>query len=755
MADKKISEMTSMTAGQIANDDAIVISDTSDSHTKKTDISELATFFGVNTEGQQDLVADMFVNGTMTGLSATYDDPNGVMNFSLAGSVTDAEMGYLHGTTSDIQTQFGTKSPIASPTFTGTASAPTPSANDNSTKIATTEYVQGELGAYNSDTVTLTGKSGAISMWTNDSGYITASSSSALTNKTGSNSQWTNDESYIKAGTTDTLQNKTISGSNNTLSNIPYSAVSGIVDTDITSVSASDDELASSKAIKTYVDAQITGIDALSEAVDSNISSASAGQILVYDGTDSWDNQTTTVALTGEVTGSANMGSNGDVSIATTITSPSITINGQTCTLGGTATIPSVLQSGGTFTGEVHLNDSVKVGLGGSSGSSDFEIYHDGTNSHSHIRNGTGELRVRGDTVKIKNDADDSTLATFTNGGAVELYHNGTKKAETVSGGLTVSGTLTATTLSGAISGNISQLTNDSAYLTTITSAQVVSALGFTPISTDTNTQIGGSVGADFNDNVKLRWGTTDNDLEIYHDGSNSIIADTGTGGLQILSSQFKVMNSAGDENQVIGTQDGGVELYHDGTKIVETSANGLEIPDNFELRLGDGADLKIYHNGSQSIIDDAGTGSLELRSNSFSVGSSGGTEAMATFVENGAVTLYYDNASKLATASGGVSVTGALTSSGDCTAFSDERLKSDIKTIDNALDKVSQMRGVSFTKDDKKGSGVIAQELEKVAPELVHDGEYKSVAYGNTVGYLIEAIKELKTEIEELKKDK
>ena len=64
-------------------------------------------------------------------------------------------------------------------------------------------------------------------------------------------------------------------------------------------------------------------------------------------------------------------------------------------------------------------------------------------------------------------------------------------------------------------------------------------------------------------------------------------------------------------------------------------------------------------------------------------------------------------------------------------------------------------MRGVSFTKDDKKGSGVIAQELEKVAPELVHDGEYKSVAYGNTVGYLIEAIKELKTEIEELKKDK
>ena len=62
-------------------------------------------------------------------------------------------------------------------------------------------------------------------------------------------------------------------------------------------------------------------------------------------------------------------------------------------------------------------------------------------------------------------------------------------------------------------------------------------------------------------------------------------------------------------------------------------------------------------------------------------------------------------------------------------------------------------MRGVSFTKDGEAGSGVIAQELQKVAPELVHEGEeYLSVAYGNLVGYLIEAVKDLKAEVEELK---
>jgi len=98
---------------------------------------------------------------------------------------------------------------------------------------------------------------------------------------------------------------------------------------------------------------------------------------------------------------------------------------------------------------------------------------------------------------------------------------------------------------------------------------------------------------------------------------------------------------------------------------------------------------------------------------------------------------------------------TGNMTSSNNVTAFSDIRLKTDIKTIDNALEKVSQMRGVTFTKDGVANSGVIAQEFEKIAPELVVDGEYKSVAYGNTVGYLIEAIKELKEEVEGLKTKK
>jgi hypothetical protein len=96
------------------------------------------------------------------------------------------------------------------------------------------------------------------------------------------------------------------------------------------------------------------------------------------------------------------------------------------------------------------------------------------------------------------------------------------------------------------------------------------------------------------------------------------------------------------------------------------------------------------------------------------------------------------------------ITTSAAITATGNITAYSDERLKSDIKTLDGK--KVLEMRGVEFTRDGEKGSGVIAQELEKIAPELVQDGEYKSVAYGNITGYLIEAIKTQQQEINELK---
>ena len=103
---------------------------------------------------------------------------------------------------------------------------------------------------------------------------------------------------------------------------------------------------------------------------------------------------------------------------------------------------------------------------------------------------------------------------------------------------------------------------------------------------------------------------------------------------------------------------------------------------------------------------------------------------------------------------SSGNALSGSFTATGDITAFSDERLKTNIETISGALEKVNALRGVTFEKDGKRSLGVIAQEVEKIIPEVVLDGEkYKSVAYGNIVGVLIEAVKEQQIQINELNK--
>ena len=113
----------------------------------------------------------------------------------------------------------------------------------------------------------------------------------------------------------------------------------------------------------------------------------------------------------------------------------------------------------------------------------------------------------------------------------------------------------------------------------------------------------------------------------------------------------------------------------------------------------------------------------------------------------------------------------GDFHADGDITAFStttasDARLKTDIHTINDALGIVGKLRGVSYKwlRDGKSDIGVIAQEVEKVIPEVVKtknmptlDGmeEVKTVDYGKMVGVLINAVNELKAEIEELKNAK
>ena len=101
------------------------------------------------------------------------------------------------------------------------------------------------------------------------------------------------------------------------------------------------------------------------------------------------------------------------------------------------------------------------------------------------------------------------------------------------------------------------------------------------------------------------------------------------------------------------------------------------------------------------------------------------------------------------------MSEAGAAIFNNNVTAFSDERLKDNIETLEDGLAKVEQLRGVTYTRDSKENIGVIAQEIEKILPEIVltADDEMgtKSVDYSRITAVLIEAVKELSVRVKEL----
>jgi len=201
-----------------------------------------------------------------------------------------------------------------------------------------------------------------------------------------------------------------------------------------------------------------------------------------------------------------------------------------------------------------------------------------------------------------------------------------------------------------------------------------------------------------------------------------------------------------------------------------KTSGN-LTFNDSIRLQLGTGGDLELYHNGSTSYIKNSiGNLHIENQSDNSSIiirtddGSGGDTNYIDCNGLTGEVRLFHYGAQKLATKANGIDVTGhtetdTLNVSGIATAqdfnsASDENLKTNIRTIEDPLAKVVQIRGVNFDwKETQRPSlGVIAQEVEKVLPELVTDNGTKTVNYNGLIGLLIEAVKAQQEEIDILK---
>ena len=349
------------------------------------------------------------------------------------------------------------------------------------------------------------------------------------------------------------------------------------------------------------------------------------------------------------------------------------------------------------------------------------------------VNNGTA------DTITIKTPSG-SGIAVPT-GKTMWVYNNGTNVVDAVthvttltSGAATFSGVVDAD--AGVTVDNITidgtEIDLSSGDLTLDVAADIIlDAGGEEVIFKDGSTNVG-HVSMD-SDNLTIKSLVSDKDVLIQgNDGGSGITALT----LDMSAAGAASFNSTVTANAGVIVDN----ITIDGTEIDLSSG---------DLTVDVAGDIVLDADGGDVIFKDAGTeiGRITNSSSDLVINSAVSDKDMI-FKGN-------DGGSTITALTLDMSAAGAATFNNDVTAFSDERLKDNIETIEDALTKVKNMRGVTFTREGRQGTGVIAQEMQKVMPEVVHDkGEYMSVAYGNLVGVLIEAVKELKAEIEELKHD-
>ena len=151
--------------------------------------------------------------------------------------------------------------------------------------------------------------------------------------------------------------------------------------------------------------------------------------------------------------------------------------------------------------------------------------------------------------------------------------------------------------------------------------------------------------------------------------------------------------------------------------------------------------------------------GSFLTASGSYNGSASVSVSVAATTANTGSTVVARDASGDFT--AGTITVTNLTASqtvqAADFNSTSDENLKTNIQTIESSLDTLQQLRGVTFDwkGNNKPSIGVIAQELEQVLPQLVTDGDPKTVNYNGLIGVLIEAVKELSAEVQELKRTK
>ena len=365
----------------------------------------------------------------------------------------------------------------------------------------------------------------------------------------------------------------------------------------------------------------------------------------------------------------------------------------------------------------MRFSDSMSAAFGDHSTTGDYSlVYVNGADfTINAMQNGSGDLIIG----RYENAAQKKHIVS-TRAGVAELYHDNSKKLNTAAGGIDVTGNIT---VSGTVDGvDVAALNLTAASLSSVNGSLANGVTATTQSASDNSTKVATTA---------------------YTDTAIANLVDSSPSALNTLNElaaalgddanfSTTVTNSIATKMPLAGGTFTGDATFSGGAGAV-TVSGGSDIRITGGTWSGEfGSGIKIQPDSTNSYIQYQG--SLYFRDTS----------------GNNRVTI---------------DSSGNLTAAANITAFSDARLKTDISTINDALGIVGKLRGVSYKwlKDGSSGIGVIAQEVEQVLPEVVltHDvvdpatgetTEVKSVDYGHIVGVLINAVNELKAEVDALK---
>ncbi len=384
--------------------------------------------------------------------------------------------------------------------------------------------------------------------------------------------------------------------------------------------------------------------------------------------------------------------------------------------IDGNADISGNLTIGGTLAGAIEADTIIPAA------SSDTEVFL------AFFESATGAQGIKTDTGLTYNASTNTLIVPHISSG----------------GNITVSGSLI-----GNVTGNVS---GTAATVTGATQSAITAVGTLTSITTSGNITVSGTVdgrdvGADGTKLDSIESGATADQSNaeiraaVEAATDSNVFTDADHTKLNGIEASATADQSAAEILTAIKTVDGtGTGLDADLLDGVEATSflrsdaadaktsGDLTINDNIKLSFGSDQDVDFYYTGTYMYTDFP-------------------TTAREWYVRDGTAnrfTFQVDN--------------GEFTATGDITAFSDVRVKENIELIQRPIDKVKQISGYTYNRSDiesdKRYAGVIAQEVEKVLPEVVSEDDdgMKSVAYGNMVGLLIEAIKDQQKQIDELK---